>query len=359
MNRYPLHIDTSTHGKLTLSAWRAHPLNLSQLQAAKMHINTELTLEFSGVVATDEEGTTVDFTGGIASFGSTSSFPLGAVALVPGGWLPSIVAGGHHLLVLDRHMATEFVSAWKSMQAATPSSLLALLTDVPVLLNVLAYVLEGNQTAPPDAAAIQTDVAEVYGKLNALMPKATLLPAAVADAVTGAIGLWQDMSGPHQCYMAFLTEAWPHLHPVARGTRASVMTAIKGIADKHHVGALSLPFLAAAVAVCTPQGNPAVRLFKASGSAPSQEAAYNALADLLHLQLLVVGNAQFPDKPSALLTRDRALAELWVGLGIRDMVMADGKHTCVVPINEEGLLLCDVPYEVVEMFSSAVPMHTS
>jgi hypothetical protein len=135
------------------------------------------------------------------------------------------------------------------------------------------------------------------------------------------------------------------------------MKAIKAIADKHHVGALSLPFLAAAVAVCTPQGNPAMRLLKAGGTAPAQEAVYNALADLLHLQLVVVGNAQFPDKPSALLTRDRALAELWVGLGIRDMVMADGKHTCVVPINEEGLLLCDVPDEVVEMFSSAVPMH--
>ena len=131
------------------------------------------------------------------------------------------------------------------------------------------------------------------------------------------------------------------------------------IAEQHGVGKLSLPFLAATVAICAPQGNPAVRLFKSDGKAPSAAAVYNALADLLHLQLIVVGNAQLPDRPSALLTRDRALAELWVGLGIRNMAMTAGKHTSVVPINEGDQLLSDVPDEIVDIFSNAVPTHTA
>lgn len=260
------------------------------------------------------------------------------------------MAGGHHLLVLDRHLVTDLVAAEKSMRGQAPAILLALLTDVPVQLNVLPHVLEGKVGAPARTQAIHDDVTEVYAKLHALMPKAEVIPHDVAHAVSGAEGLWQDMALPHRGYMAFLTDAWPHLHPVPARGRLAAMTHLRSLAQKHGVAMYSLPFLAVTVAVCTPQGNAGMRVLKPHGKSPAPGNVYNALADLLHLQLVIVGNAQFPDRPSALLTRDRGLAELWVGLGIHNITMKGAAHTAKVPMGQPGLLLADLPDDIISLF---------
>ncbi|URX62083.1 hypothetical protein KR767_18865 [Luteibacter anthropi] len=350
MPRYPLHIEAVDQGKLTLTSWRAHPLGRDQLLKNAFHEKAALKIEFEGVLATNEAGESFDWTGGVVTYPFTTSFALGPVALIPGGWLPSVVAGGHHLLTLDRHLVTDLVAAEKSMQSHAPASLLALLTDTPVQLNVLPYVLEGNKGAPPGAQAIHDDVTEVYTKLHALMPTAEVIPHDAAHAISGAEGLWQDMAIPHQGYMAFLTDAWPHLHPVPAKERLAAMAHLRSLAQKHAVAMYSLPFLAVTVAVCTPQGNAGMRVLKPHGKRPAPGQVYNALADLLHLQLVIVGNAQFPTRPSALLTRDRALAELWVGLGIHGITMKGTAHTAKVPMGQPGLLLADLPDDIISLF---------
>lgn len=353
MPRYPLRIESDDQGRMTLSSWRARPLGREQLLKNSFHQTATLRIEFDGVVATSDAGESFDFSDGLATYSFSTSLALGPVALLPGGWLPSIVAGGHHLLVLDRHLVSDLVAAEKSMQGAAPASLLALLTDVPVQLNVLAHALEGRHRARPGIQAIREDVLETYGKLRRLLPKAELVPQDVAIAVSGAEGLWHDMAGPHTGYMAFLTDAWPHLHPVAPNERLASMTYLRALAQKHGVAVWSLPFLAVIVAVCTPQGNAGMRVLKPDGKSPASSKVYNALADLLHLQLVVAGNAQFPDRPSALLTRDRGLAELWVGLGIHSITMKGTAHTATVPMGQPGLLLADLSDEIICLFGGA------
>lgn len=359
MPRYPLRIESEGMGKMTLSSWRARPLGREQLLNNSFHQTAALCIEFDGVLATSDAGESFDLTHGVATYRFSTSLALGPVALLPGGWLPSIVAGGHHLLVLDRHLVSDLVAAEKSMQGAAPASLLALLTDVPAQLNVLAHVLEGRHRARPGPQAIRGDVLEAYSKLGALLPQAELVPHDVDLAVSGAEGLWQDMATAHSGYMAFLTDAWPHLHPVAPNERLASMTHLRALAHKHGVAVWSLPFLAVTVAVCTPQGNAGMRVLKPSGKTPSQTRVYNALADLLHLQLVITGNAQFPNRPSALLTRDRALAELWVGLGIHSLSMNGKAHTAMIPLGQAGLLLADLSDEVIALFGNAASQGTA
>lgn len=339
MNRYPIEYDSVQHGKLELSSWRARPMGYADLERCLSGSTTPVPLDVVDVMATTESGETLDWTPNLVTLDFRPLYALGPVALVPGGWLPPVLAGGHHLLVLDRHMAGELKSAKASMDQASPNSLLALVTDEPAHLNVLAHVFEGNARRRPTAEEIALSTVEVYGKLRAMLPKAVIVPSE-KDAARAAEAIWNDLALSHQRASAFLTQAWPDLRSVAPQHQAGVMHRITRLARQNGVRIRSLPFLAATLAACLPPSdNRAAELFKASGKQAPDGAVYNALADLIHLQLVIAGNAHFPDEPIAFVTQDRALARFWVGLGINSIVADERGVHFSMPLDDPTTLM--------------------
>jgi hypothetical protein len=352
MNRYPIHYDSLSHGKLELSTWQARPMGYVELERCLAGSATPVPLDVINVRATTEAGETLDWTQNIVTLDFRPLLALGPLALVPGGWLPPVVAGGHHLLVLDRHMAGELKHAKASMDLGAPNSLLALVTDEPAQYNVLAHVFEGNARRRPTTEEIAQSTGEVYAKLRAWVPKAVLVPSE-DNAAHAAEAIWNNLADSQQRASAFLTRAWPDLRPVALHRQAGVMHRMVRTARDAGVRIRSLPFLAATLAACLPPSdNPAAELFKANGKQAPDGAVYNALSDLLHLQMVVAGNAHFPDSPIAFVTNDLALARFWVGLGINSIVADENGVHFSMPLDNPATLMGHLPTGVRTLFES-------
>jgi len=74
-----------------------------------------------------------------------------------------------------------------------------------------------------------------------------------------------------------------------------------------------------------PNGSsPAKRLLKFDRGY-TREDAYNALADLRALEILMSLFAIYPDQRLMLCTADKDLALFWVGLGASNFAMSDGR----------------------------------
>lgn len=326
MNRYPIRIIDEHLGRLTLEQWTAVPLSYVDLLAAPARERAELKVQFQNVLARDETGKVHDWTQYAMKFDFTADHSTGAVALVPGGWLPSSMAGAHYMLVPDRNVVSSLTAARRSLDRGSPDDLMGLLLNEPVQISPLVFALEGNQRRPPSVQEIAQQIDEARDRFQAALPNAEIVPDR-ASAIRGAQGLWSDMRVSQVQYERFLVASFPILRPAgpSPSKRASLTKRLCLIAAKESVSRRSLPFLLAWLAIALPQGlNPAMELLKPDKNEPLDQKAYGALADIRQLQLLVYASALFPHQPIALLTHDRALAQIWTGLGITNM-RANGK----------------------------------
>jgi len=227
------------------------------------------------------------------------------------------------MLLPDRNVVSSLAAARRNLDRGNPDNLLALLLNEPFQVNPLVFVLEGNKRRPPSNLEIEQQVDEALRRFKIAMPNAKIIPDRTS-AIRGAIGLWEDMRPSQKRYEQFLIAAFHLLRPVGSSPsrREDVIRKLCAIAAKEDIEHLSLPFLLAWLVITLPQGkNPAMQLLKPGKREPPEQKAYNALADIRQLQLLVYASALFPGQPTALLTHDRALAEIWTGLCIKDMRM--------------------------------------
>jgi hypothetical protein len=166
----------------------------------------------------------------------------------------------------------------------------------------------------PDAAELSALYDRAALKIGEALPKAVMFPGK-EDALQGVLGLLRDQAQGFAARQRFLTKAAPLLAtPVGRKRLPDLWQQLLELAERHGVARASMLVCALfSASAARPAMNPAMGVLKPRRQY-TEKNAFNALADLRSLDLLIAAGTDFPDKRVALLTEDRALALYWVGM---------------------------------------------
>jgi len=316
------------------------PRTYEELATAKLHAGITIPLEmYNGrIVDTDVEG--VD-TSKYAHITATliSPFTSKAIALVRGGWLPSVLAATRETAVVlpDRNIITEIAGRFDGgKKVGREPDFLDLFEDDPVRINPMLFAMEGNSRALPEPDAARAQFEEAVEKLRKALPAATLMVG--PGSIDGLLGLIEDVRPGMARKQAFLRHVAPTLAaPVARRDIDRRWQEILAAAKDFGVMQASLVVLAVLSTLVNPARSAAKSLLKFH-AAYSDADAYNALSDLQALDLLLYCLAFSPDMHTQLCTADRNLALFWVGAGASDLARSGGgirftmtPHDAVLP----------------------------
>lgn len=182
-------------------------------------------------------------------------------------------------------------------------------------VNPMLYAMEGTSgSRNPDAEELSALYDRAALKIGEALPKAVMFPDK-EDALQGVLGLLRDQAKGFAARQCFLTKAAPLLAtPVGRKRLPDLWQQLLELAERHGVARASMLVCALfSASAAHPAMNPAIRVLKPRRQY-TEKNAFNALADLRSLDLLIAAGTDFPDKRVALLTEDRALALFWVGM---------------------------------------------
>lgn len=256
---------------------------------------------------------------GVASGNTTieSFYTSKAIGLVKGGWLPSGLAVRQDMIVLpDRCTITELKGRFLhgAKRNSDDKDFLDFFEGDGIRINPLLFALEGNLRRNPTPHEIQQQLEEVSAALRIALPKAELVPGD-SGGLRGVVGIVQDTEASMQRKQTFLMRMAPRLQaPTSESKRAQLWDETLAVAQECGVDTRSLVVLAVLSSISVPLGkSPAKRLLKPSLDY-SAEDAYNALADLRSLEMLMCLFALFPDQQIMLCTGDKNLALLWAGI---------------------------------------------
>ncbi|WP_178084379.1 hypothetical protein [Pseudomonas sp. FSL W7-0098] len=231
------------------------------------------------------------------------------------------------IVLPDRCVFTELAGRFRAGEKTKleDKDFLDFLTGRPVRINPLLYVLEGNLKRNPDYASIEHQFEVATEIINAALPLAQIVPSG-RGCLEGVKGLIRDSEASMARKQEFLMCLAPRLRaPIAARRVSEVWDDVLSTAKACGVPARSLVVLAALSAVCVPNGkSPAKGLLKFNVSKYTVEDAYNALADLRSLELLMHLFAAFPDEETLLCTGDKDLVLFWAGIRPSEFVMVNG-----------------------------------
>lgn len=293
------------------------PLDYRQLAEARLHVPVTVPLDWHNarVLETDIPGVDIDK---IARGHATleSIFSSTTVSLQRGGWLPSGLAVSRPGVTVlpDRNTVSQIKARYEGgTVVAENRDFLDMLADLDVRINPLLFAMEGNGRGIPAPALVKAQIEEAVALIGKALPKATL--AIGEQSLAGALGLIEDTRPGLARKQAFLIDVAPALvSPTSRALLDTRWQELLETADRHQVPRNSLVVLAALSAVAVPNsGSPAKRLLKFRPGYSAGD-AYNALADLRSLEILINLFALFPEERVALFTADRALALFWTGI---------------------------------------------
>lgn len=255
------------------------------------------------------------FASGHASLEST--YTSRAIGLVKGGWLPSGLAVREDMIVLpDRCTISELKGRFRDgvKKNEDDKDFLDFFEGEGIRINPLLYALEGNLRRNPTPEQIQQQLDEVLAALRSALPKAELVPGGIGG-LQGVVGIVQDTQASMERKQTFLMRMAPKLQaPTSAIKKAQLWDEALTVAQACGIARNSLVILAVLSSISVPMGNsPAKRLLKPSADY-SAEAAYNALADLRSLEILMCLFALFPDQRIMLCTGDKNLALFWAGM---------------------------------------------
>lgn len=293
------------------------PLNYHELAGAQLHkpLSVRLNWRHARILETNIQGVEIDgLARGNAMLESTHSSM--AVSLQRGGWLPSgLAAADAGVTILpDRNVISQIKGRFEEGSVVGPGQdFLDLLAEQEVRLNPLLYAIEGNERNIPDRSIVEAQLAEVMVFLRKALPKAVLVVG--SESLRGALGLIDDTRVGFERKRKFLLDLAPLLAaPTSRRRFHQRWTDVLDAADRYGVARNSLIVLAALSSVAVPNsGSPAKRMLKLREGYSEQD-AYNALADIRSLEILIHLLALFPKERPAIFTADRALALLWTGI---------------------------------------------
>lgn len=254
------------------------------------------------------------------------------IGLVRDGWLPSGLALQDDMMVMpDKCTVSELLGRFRDGTKTNEDDkdFLDLIADCPVRINPLLYALEGNVRSNPPPEVIKQQLEHACAKIGAALPLAELFPP-LQSGLQGAVGIVRDTQAGMERKQRLLTRLAPKLRaPVAARRVDELWKEVLGSADEYGVPRRSLVVLAALSAVCVPNGkSPAKGLLKFNEANYSAEHAYNALADLRSLEILMHLFALFPNEKILLCTGDKNLALFWTGIRASDFAWNNGLFEC-------------------------------
>jgi hypothetical protein len=295
--------------------------------------------------------------GGFAAGHATleSSHTSKSIGLVRGGWLPSGLALKADMIVLpDRCIISElkgrFLNGVKKKKE--DKDFLDIFSDNSIRVNPLLYALESNLRYNPTPAVIKQQLDDAYRVITLALPKAQLVPRK-EDALQGILGIVQDTQSGIVRKQKFLTALAPRLQaPTSARNKDILWDEILTTAQSWGVPKNSLVVVAALSTISVPMGkSPAKRLLNFK-SGYSMEDAYNALADLRSLEILMHGFARFPDQQLMLCTGDKDLALFWAAIRASDFVWS-GRHASFNVSPVDALLPGATPAQMVSCFGAS------
>lgn len=257
-----------------------------------------------------------------------SPYSSRALGLVRDGWLPSGIAFSDSMIVLpDRCVFSELAGRFRAGEKTKleDKDFLDFLIGRKARINPLLYVLEGNLKRNPDDASIEHQFDVATEIINAALPLAQIVPIG-RGSLEGVRGLIRDSEAGMVRKQEFLTRLAPKLRaPIAARRVNEVWDEVLATAKACEVPVRSLVVLAALSAVCVPNGkSPAKGLLKFNVRKYTVEDAYNALADLRSLEVLMHLFAAFPDEKILLCTGDKDLVLFWAGIRPSEFAMVNG-----------------------------------
>lgn len=314
-----------------------------------------LRLANARVVESNFEGISVEV-GVSVSAVLESPYSSRALGLVRDGWLPSGIAFKDSMIVLpDRCVFSELAGRFRAGEKTKleDKDFLDFLIGRKVRINPLLYVLEGNLKRSPDDASIEHQFDVATAIINAALPLAQIVPSG-RGGLEGVKGLIRDSEAGMARKQEFLMRLAPKLRaPIAARRVNKVWNEVLATAKACEVPVRSLVVLAALSAVCVPNGkSPAKGLLKFNVGKYTIEDAYNALADLRSLEVLMHLFAAFPDEEILLCTGDKDLVLFWAGIKPSEFAMVNGVFTAKFSPVEE-LLPNVTPERKVAYFSAA------
>ena len=207
---------------------------------------------------------------------------------------------------------------------AVPANDLLVERRVTIRINPALFALEGGDREHPTASSAQHSLDEAVRKLRSALPKAILV-ADDASGLKGVLGLIEDTRSGMDRKQDFLIRLNPKLQsPVAQHRVQSVGNEVVATANACGLQVRSLVVLAALSSVVVANGkSPAKGLLKFKAGYGREE-AYNALADLRSLELLMHIFAIWPDQRVMLCTANKDLALFWSGIRASNFVRHGG-----------------------------------
>lgn len=307
------------------------PLGYADLRSTKLGNKVVIPLNWSRAKVVDSNIAEIvldQFASGNATL--ESAYTLKAIGLVKGGWLPSGLAVRQDMIVLpDRCTITELKGRFRGgvKKNREDKDFLDFFEGDGIRINPLLYALEGNLRRNPTPDQIRQQLEEVTAALRLALPKAELLPGD-RDSLQGVVGIVQDTLVSMEKKQTFLMRMAPKLlPPTSASKKTQLWREILATALDCGIPKNSLVVLAALSSISVPLGNsPAKKLLKPSANY-SAEVAYNALADLRSLEVLMCLFALFPDQKFMLCTSDRNLALFWAGIRASKFVWAGNAAT--------------------------------
>lgn len=246
----------------------------------------------------------------------SSSYTAKTIGLVKGGWLPSGLALQQSMVVLpDRCTVKEIRSRFhQGTKKARTSDFLDLFEGEAVAINPALFALESNIRRVPTPDVIAQQLEQAYAEIRAALPKAKLVPED-GSSLAGIVGINNDTREGMLRKQRFLMRLARKIHaPVSAKKIDALWSEIVTTADDCGVPRDSLVVVAVLSSILVPLGrSPAKKLLKLKESYTEKD-AYNALADLRALEVLMCLFATNPDDEIMLCTGDRDLALFWAGL---------------------------------------------
>jgi hypothetical protein len=320
------YVESETQKRLALSEGEVVPLGFDDLVALHGRLRDPISfpLKVRGARVESSDFDHIDCSQRLTfSADLQSNHGSTVLALVNGGWLPSGLALDDEILLLpDRctvaAIRSRFVGG--ARKDGLKDDFLEFARGKRLRINPMLYAMEGKSgRLNPTESELSELFDRAAEKILEALPNAVVFPEKV-HVMRGAMGLLNDMADGFAARQRFLVKAAPLIAtPVRHANLQRVWFQLMDLRERYGVPKASMLVCALlSASAARPAMNPAQALLKPRRNYTDKN-AFNALADLRALDLLIAAGADSPEQRVALLTEDRALALYWTGLQINSL----------------------------------------
>lgn len=237
-----------------------------------------------------------------------------AYLLVFGGWIPCSFIKNNTILLADRNVVSEIVSRYKNGKKKNnkpEDSFDSVFLSNEFILDITAFVLEGNDQRIPDNAMIDAQITNVKTKLKSALPELNI--AEYPGGNDYYYGLRNFLSEIIKKRMVFFQKVAPKLNK--QFTEKSRETAVKLVlfaADECKLEKNDVAVILALLRITMVGKKTAAQLVLKDSQVYSEVDSYNTVCDLTAIEILVnLHRLHVKDKSDhnvAFITKDKGLS---------------------------------------------------